>query len=112
MNCLDRIKSVATKHGVGLVETSNGVYIVELPKLSEYTPLLVSADDGHTWCPETMHKDRGASWGGRICLRGEELCSEIKEMYNFLHLGNPSIMLGVANDLTSDQLESTGKLFS
>ena len=108
---LEYMKSVATKHKVDLLETSNGVFIVELPGIRTLAPLLISADDGETWCPEAMCKDDGISWSGKISVRGLELEEEIKGMYKSLAMGPPTLMLSIANDLTDEAAKISGKLF-
>lgn len=109
---LEYMKSVVTKHQVDLLETSNGVFIVELPSIRTLAPLLVSADDGETWCPEAMCKEDGISWSGKTCLRGLELEEEIKGMYKALAMGTPTLMLSIAKDLTDEAAKINGKLFS
>jgi len=108
---LEYMKSVATKHQVDLLETSNGAFIVELPGIRTLAPLLISADEGETWCPEAMCKENGISWSGKTCMRGLELEDEIKKMYRTLAMGPPTLMLSIAHDLTDDLTKHSGKLF-
>lgn len=105
---LEEMKSVASENELALHESSAGVMIMQFPAIGNISPLLVSADEGETWCPEASGQ-QAKMWSGRICLRGVALETEIRDMYRELNLGSPDKMLKAAKELQS---MNDGKIFS
>lgn len=104
---LEAMKTVAFENKLALYESSMGVMLMELPTIGKVSPLLVSADEGETWCPEASGP-QAKMWSGRICLQGVALETEIRDMYRELNLGSPDMMLKVAKEL---QAMNDGKIF-
>lgn len=105
---LEAMKTVAIENELALHESSTGVMLMEFQAVGKVSPLLASADEGETWCPEASGPE-GKMWSGRICLQGVALETEIRDMYRELNLGSPDIMLKTVREL---QLMNDGMIFS
>ncbi|MDA8414395.1 MAG: hypothetical protein M0023_11500 [Desulfobacteraceae bacterium] len=104
---LEAMRIVAIENELALHESSTGVMLMEFPSIGKVLPLLLSADEGETWCPEASGPEV-KMWGGRISLQGITLETEIRDMYRDLSLGSPDKMLKAANELQS----MNGTIFS
>lgn len=96
---LECMKKIADKYRLDLYEHVEGAFMLLFPDIDGIYPMLLSADDGVTWCPDARSEKQYKMWSGNICLRGDLLIAEITAMFEFLKLGSPELVIAVANDL-------------
>lgn len=101
------IINIARKYGSGVCLAKNGVVMVTFFGINGKHPILITEDEGKTWCPEALMENHPC-WSGSISLTGESLFTEIRSMFQTLNLGDPVLVLAVAEELSKI---NTGKVF-
>lgn len=105
---IQKVLEVAMKHEAGVLTHDNNVLMVTIrSEKKDLIPVLITADEGKTWCPGALKKGNSV-WECRNNMTGRSLHNEIKVLCNVLGIDN-SKLVRLAEDL---MYEFHGKKFS